>query len=136
VEVPQMIKPKAEPPILNEKKKREPKVGAFFAGLRILGGIIKWTGIVMVAGAVLLSGYWVIRATLSYLQYREQRIAGFITMLEYTNIAVFFICFLVLGICMALMGILMRRAGTRKTPTEGDRDFPTDGGQTPDRPRI
>jgi hypothetical protein len=35
-----------------------------------------------------------------------------------------------------LLGILMRRAGTRKTPYEGDGDFPADGGQTPDRPRL
>jgi hypothetical protein len=125
-----------EQPIRREKQKRVPKAGTFFAVLRILGGILKWTGIVVVGGAVLFSGYGVIRATLSFLPYREQRMAGFITMLEYTNIAVFFICLLVLGICMAGAGILMRRVGTRKTPYEGDMDFPAGGGQTPDRPRL
>jgi hypothetical protein len=131
-----MNSPQIEQAIRREKKKRVPKAGTFFAVLRILGRILKWTGIVVVGGAVLFSGYGVIRATLSYLPYREQRMAGFITMLKYTNIAVFFICPLILGIFMAGVGILMRRAGTRKTPPEGDRDFPAADGQTPDWPQL
>jgi hypothetical protein len=126
----------AEKPIRRKKEKRVPKAGASFRALRILGGILKWTGIVAVGSAVLVSCCGVFRAALSFLPYREQRMAGLITILQFTHIAVFFICLVLLGGCLAVAGILIRRAGTRKAPNEGDPGFPAAGGQTPGRPQA
>jgi hypothetical protein len=113
-----------EKPILPRKSGREPKEGAFFALLRILGEISKWGGFITMGAAILFSCWGVIRATQSYTPYQEQRMAGFITILYYSYFLIAFVCLIGLGVLMVIGGMLMRYAGTRKRKTQADPDIP------------
>jgi hypothetical protein len=95
-------------------KKRIPKKGAGFAFLRILGDIAKGSGILVLAGSVAISCYGSFRALQSFLPYREQKMAGFVTTLYFSYILIFFICLSSLGAMLVAGGIALKFAGTRK----------------------
>jgi hypothetical protein len=110
-----MIQQKTEKPVLRRKHAREPKPGAFFAFLRILGRIFLWLGILTIAGAILYSFYALFQATRSFLPYQEQRMAGFVTMIGFSYILFFFICLLSLGGFLISAGAALKFVGSRKT---------------------
>jgi hypothetical protein len=117
-----MIQPKPDKPILRRKNAREPKEGAFFAFLRILGRIFLWLGILVVAGAFLYSCYALFQATRSFLPYHEQRMAGFVTMIGFSYILFFFICLLSLGVFLIFGGVALKFVGSRKAANQGAAD--------------
>jgi hypothetical protein len=99
---------------------RIPKEGAGYSVLRFLGGFLQGAGVLVLAAAVLGSCYGSFRAVQSFLPYQDQKMAGFVTIITFSYILVFFLCALLLGGWMTVGGILLRRAGTRRAPDAPD----------------
>lgn len=98
----------------NRDKNRMPKMGVGFAFLRTFGDIAKWSGIFVLAGSVAISCYGSFRAMQSFLPYQEQKMAGFITILYFSYILIFFICLCSFGAVLVAGGIVLKSIGMRK----------------------
>ena len=75
-------------------------------------------------GSLLISCYYSIHAVNSFLPYHDQKMAGFVTILAFSYILVFFVCAFSLGVGMTIAGILLRFAGTRKGRDASDPSVP------------
>jgi hypothetical protein len=124
-----MTDPGVKKPSIQVKKNREPKEGAFSAGLRILGRLLTWAGILVLAGSCLFSCYESYHAIRSFLPYHEQKMAGFVTTILFSWIILICGCGSSLGLGMTVTGIVLGFAGTRKHKEAGNEGM--SGGMNP-----